>query len=80
MMARGVQGGRFAGGVAAISGTTITMRSNGTDQSVAIVATTAFYAKGAVAKQSDLQVGDPIVVDGTPDSTGVIQATAVNIR
>jgi hypothetical protein len=70
----------FIGAISAINGNNVTLRSEGTNTSVAIASTTSFYNEGDVAKQSDLQIGDIVTISGTPDSSGTIQATVVSIR
>lgn len=74
------RGGQLLGSVLSINGSTITVRNSSADTSVAIQSTTSFYKNRLVAKQSDLRVGDVILVRGLPDSSGVVQATVISIR
>ena len=68
------------GSLTAINGNNLTVKSNGTDHTVTVSSTTSFYNTNGIAKQSDLQTGDVLIVAGTPDSSGNIQATSVQIR
>ena len=77
---RAGRGNRTVGSVTKIDGNTLTVRSRGTDLTVTVSSTTSFYKAGAIAKQSDLQVGDIIGMAGTPDSSGNIQAQTVTIQ
>ena len=74
------QDDRVLGAVTAVSGSSITLRVSGASQTVAVASTTSFYKQGAIAKQSDLQVSDVVVVFGAPDSSGTIQAQSVEIQ
>jgi hypothetical protein len=79
----GSRGGRSQhelAAVTAINGNTLTVRMNGASVSVAITSTTSFYNEGDIAKLADLQIGDIITISGTPDSSGVIQATSITIQ
>lgn len=77
---RGVNQAKLLGSLTAINGNSLTFRSNGTDHTVSVSSTTSFYNTNGIAKQSDLQTGDVLIVAGTPDSSGNIQATSIQIR
>ncbi len=68
------------GALTKIDGNTLTVHVRGTDETVAVTSSTSYYKAGVIAKQSDLQVGDILVVSGNPDSNGVIQALSIDIR
>lgn len=74
------QAGLALGIVTKIDGNTLTIRSRGVDTTVTVASTTSFYKADAVAKQADLQVSDVVSVQGTPDSSGNVQATQIIIQ
>lgn len=75
-----LHGHMLLGAVSAINGSTITVHNSAADTTVTIQSSTSFYKAGAVAKQTDLKVGDVVSVQGRPDANGVVQATSVIIR
>lgn len=80
-----MRGGRpghngLLGSLTAINGNTLTVKASGTEHTVTVASTTSFYKDGQIAKQSDLATGDVLVISGAPDSSGNIQATAIDIR
>ncbi|HSX41867.1 MAG TPA: DUF5666 domain-containing protein [Candidatus Saccharimonadales bacterium] len=67
------------GAISKIDGNTLTLHTATSDQAVVVSATTSFYKAGAIAKQSDLAVGQAISVRGLPNSSGQIAATKITI-
>jgi len=73
--------GRLNGQITAISGDNITVKDAAGDEvTVAISDTTSIYNQGKIAKQSDLKVNNSVIVSGRPNSSGIVQATAIFIR
>lgn len=71
----------FNGQVTAINGQDITLKTNDNQELAVKVSDTTSYYKGQnIAKAADLQVNNSVVVSGSPDSNGVIQATAIQIK
>lgn len=82
MMSRGSRVGRgITGKVTAINGSNLTMTNSANNQSLTVstTATTSVYTNGTIAKFSDIQTDNTIIVRGTPGSDGTIAATAINI-
>jgi len=78
-MMRGGIGRGVSGSITAVNESTITIKdSTGTSYTVNISSTTSLSTDTAVAKQSDLKVGQNVIVRGATDSNG--QITAANIR
>lgn len=86
MMGRGANFARqdltrgVSGDITKIDGNTVTINNGVKDIAVNLQSTTSFTKNGQVAKQSDLIVGNNIIVSGSSDSSGVVQATSVLIR
>lgn len=68
------------GAVNKIDGNTVTITQNGQDVAVTIASDTSIYKSGSIAKQSDIHVGDVIIVRGAPGSDGTIAARTITIN
>lgn len=73
-------GQRLLGSISAVGGNNLTVHNSAGDQTVVISDTTSIYKSGAIAKQTDLKVGDVITVTGQPNSSGQINATQIVIH
>jgi hypothetical protein len=73
--------GRLSGDITAISGSSITIKDSAGDEiSIAISDTTSIYNQGKIAKAADLKVNNSVLISGRPNSSGIVQATAIYIR
>lgn len=77
---RHMNGQVTSGDVTKIDGSSITIKTATQDVSVTVTSTTSFQKNGSVAKQSDLQDNNYIIVYGPSDSNGVIQAQTILIK
>ena len=68
------------GQVSTVSGSAITVKQDAKDVSVAVLDTTSIYKAGVIAKLADVAVGDLVIVKGLPNSSGVVQASAIFIQ
>lgn len=73
--------GRLSGQISSINSTNLVVKAaDGTEVNVAIADTTSVYNQNKIAKASDLQVNNSVMVLGKPNSSGVVQAEAIIIR
>jgi hypothetical protein len=73
--------GRLSGQVIAIDGSNLTIKDSAGDSiTVTISDTTSIYNQGKIAKASDISVNNSVVVVGSPNSSGIVPATAIEIR
>ncbi|MFA6082336.1 MAG: DUF5666 domain-containing protein [Patescibacteria group bacterium] len=71
----------LSGDIAKINGNTFSVTAfDGTAYLVNVSSSTSYSKNGAVAKQSDVIVGNFVQVFGTSDSSGNITATSITIR
>lgn len=87
MEGRGMMGGygrentRISGEVTAINGNQITIKDNDSNQyTVNISDTTSYRNNAGIAKASDLKVNNSVLVIGSSNSSGEINATLIEIR
>jgi hypothetical protein len=74
-------GFQVSGTIATIDGNNITIKDASGKITTAVISTTTSLSKaGAIAKQSDLQVGNSVGVRGTSDSSGNLDATFIQIN
>ena len=83
MMGRG--GGNFgnvrvSGDITKIDGNTLTVKGVNQDYTVTVTDTTSYSKNRDVAKQSDLQVNNSVMISGTSNSQGVVAAEAIVIN
>lgn len=76
----GNRGNQVLGAVTKIDGNNLTVKNSAGEQVVTVSSTTSFYNNGVIAKQSDLKTGDIVIISGTPNSSGAISATFVEIK
>lgn len=73
--------GRTSGQITSINGNDLVIKTNDSAEvNVAIADTTSIYNQNKIAQQSDLKVNNSVMVFGRPNSSGVVQATAIIIR
>ena len=79
--AGGRRGGTF-GTVSAVSGTTLTIASRtGTNVTISLSGNpTITKSDGTAGALSDIAVGDTVIITGTADSSGTVQATAIRLN
>jgi hypothetical protein len=68
------------GEITAINGNILTVKISNADCSVSVTDATSYSKAGNIAKQSDLKVGDTILIIGSSNSQGQIAATAIAIQ
>ena len=71
---------RLSGQVTKIDDTTITVKGTTSDYTVLTSDNTSYLKARAIAKRSDLKIGDTVVAAGPSNSQGQIVATAINIQ
>jgi hypothetical protein len=77
----GFMGRGLSGQITAINGDNLTIKSQDGDEVTAVILdTTSIYNQGKVAKQADLKVNNSVIVVGRPNSSGIVQAQAIEIR
>ena len=71
---------RLAGQISAIADNDLTIKVNDKSYTVVVDADTSLTKSGEIAKQSDLQVNDNVLVRGSSKSDGSVVATQIIIK
>jgi len=78
--ARGGAGGAVTGSVLSIDATSLTVKLADGSTKIVLFGGSTTYSNTAAATQSDLKVGNNVMVLGTPNSDGSVTATNVQIN
>lgn len=74
-------GQRYSGSITAVNGNSFTLNSSNKNVTVNIATDTSIYnSDGTIAKQTDLKVGNNVIVSGPSNSNGEINATIIRIN
>ncbi len=77
---QGSHGHGTLGAVSKIDGNTITIKQNDQDVVITVASDTSIYKNNLIVKQTDIKVGDVIIVRGMPGSNGTIAAKSISIN